>query len=165
MDIYSLEALNVLLEQLRPKDEEVNQLLQEKIDEAWAWINEKTAKEITMPGDCARCGEFTQDLRTLHMSCFYDMSEINIGLEPIAVRGKYCLKAGTKDTRVGPANVYAEKEGAETHDYPFWIMRVCKECRGKWLGVIQDWYRQKEQKESEDEEVSDGDTQPTTAAD
>lgn len=60
---------------------------------------------------CQRCGEVDEDRRTLSMACFYDMSELNIPFKQEEIDG------------VG-----------------FYTLRVCKNCRGSWMGSIQKWF-------------------------
>lgn len=60
---------------------------------------------------CQRCGTADLDLRTLWMSCLYEMGELDVPfhVEIIDDRHFYCL-------------------------------RVCKDCRADWLNAIRDWF-------------------------
>lgn len=62
---------------------------------------------------CVRCGEEGQDRRTLRMSCFYEMDELDIPLE----KSPSCF---------GPS----------------YTMRVCKRCRGEWMAAIKAWFHE-----------------------
>lgn len=66
---------------------------------------------------CQKCREEDEDLRTLFMSCFYDMSELDI---PFAER--------------------------DIMDDKFYTLRVCKSCRGDWLMSVKEWFEASIQK-------------------
>lgn len=65
---------------------------------------------------CARCSEVGEDLRTLWMGCFYDMSELGIpfDMKPMDIS----LKASID----------------------LYTLRVCKRCRAEWMQSIHDWF-------------------------
>ncbi len=91
------------------------------------WIHfEDVEKELGTK--CARCGTRTKDIRTLYMACGYEMSELNIpfGLENVpAIPG---FNRGQLFT-----------------------LKVCKDCRSKWMTAIEDWFRPF-RKENKDED-------------
>lgn len=60
---------------------------------------------------CQKCGEFGEDRRSLLMSCLYEMSELNVPYERIEINGR-----------------------------KFYMLRVCKDCRGDWLIAIEAWF-------------------------
>ena len=55
---------------------------------------------------CQRCGEDGEDRRTLWMACFYEMGELGIPLEQVAINGHYCEQVGTKPSIVGDLPVF-----------------------------------------------------------
>lgn len=75
---------------------------------------------------CQRCSEVDEERRTLWMSCFYEMDELNIPFKHEDIRPP-------------------EYE----NDRRFYTLRTCKSCRGAWLAAIQSWFNNiKEPKES-----------------
>lgn len=69
---------------------------------------------------CQRCEKVGEDRRTLWMACFYQMNELGLPFEEIKM-------TGTGD-------------GHELYDYPFYRLRVCKQCRADWLATIKHWF-------------------------
>jgi hypothetical protein len=63
--------------------------------------------------ECVRCKEVDEDRRTLWMSCFYAMDELNVPFE----------KEIINDPRMQA-----------------FTLRVCKDCRSSWMKAIQDWF-------------------------
>lgn len=104
---------------------------------------------------CDRCKEDLEgDGRTLWMSCFYAMNELNVPfkenmlfsvsdeaqLEQVKEPGIITLPDGKKITL---------SSGQYTTSHPLrplgmFTLRVCKECRGEWLGAIETWFNKKE---------------------
>ena len=72
---------------------------------------------------CQRCQEKDYDRRTLWMACFYEMKELGLPLEE---RELEC--------------------GEDKHR--FYLLRVCKDCRGDWLGAIKKWFGERPVRES-----------------
>jgi hypothetical protein len=72
---------------------------------------------------CARCGLEGQDRRTLWMACFYEMRELGIPFDQVAVS--------------------VEPPRGEGSAYPVKIftMRVCKGCRSEWMLAIKAWFQ------------------------
>jgi hypothetical protein len=102
-------------------------------------------KEEEKYGCCARCGRGPDpDLRTLWMACFYAMDELNVPFEEVALRGQYCEQTGTEPNPiVGEIKVFAEMDPeVENRLYRFYTLRVCKDCRGQWMGAIQAWFNE-----------------------
>ena len=64
-----------------------------------------------MTDKCQRCNEEQDDLRTLFMSCFYEMNELELPFEIV---------------ETGKINSYT--------------LRVCKRCRSDWLHFIRMWF-------------------------
>ncbi len=63
---------------------------------------------------CQRCGIVGQDRRALFMACFYEMQELNINFQKQNIDGQI-----------------------------FYTLRVCKDCRAKWMESIQHWFNSK----------------------
>lgn len=70
---------------------------------------------------CQRCGENDYDRRTLWMACFYAMNELGLPFD--------------------------EREISKDHA-KFFTLRVCKDCRGDWMGAIKTWFNDKPVRES-----------------
>ena len=69
---------------------------------------------------CQRCGETNDpDTRSLFMACFYEMQELGLPFEEI--------KSGERK---------------------FYVLEVCKDCRGDWMGAIKTWFQNPPKKES-----------------
>lgn len=107
---------------------------------------------------CDRCGEVGQDRRTLWMACLYDMWELGLPFEEIAVRGvsKNVTQGRPPRGSFGNEAVTAFlKEPAEIPSGDkayilnrFFTLRVCKDCRADWMQVIQGWFDTKPRRES-----------------
>ena len=72
-----------------------------------------------MTEHCQRCKEKDEDRRTLWISCFYDMNELDIPFDnkmPIDLGGR--------------------------SNYKFYTLRICKDCRADWLRIIQNWFKE-----------------------
>jgi len=93
-----------------------------------------------MPETCQRCGETGEDRRTLWMACFYSMDELDMPVEQVAIVGKFAQKTGACETRLGTLPIFTPADDAKERQWPFYRLRVCKACRGSWLGAIEDWY-------------------------
>lgn len=109
---------------------------------------------------CARCGDTDSgDHRTLWMACMYEMSELEIPLEQERL---FCYPKDKvifyeRNERV---TIKSYKAGGEVVEAPhvwhhkeprsfdaenlnvknFYTLRVCKDCRGSWMGAIKDWF-------------------------
>lgn len=72
---------------------------------------------------CQKCKKEDDELRTIWMSCFYDMNELEIPFENIDFNhGEFPIK--------------------------FFTLLVCKACRSTWLKTIKAWYETTIQTES-----------------
>jgi NMD protein affecting ribosome stability and mRNA decay len=60
---------------------------------------------------CQRCGQEGHDRRSLLMSCFYAMDELNVPFTQHII-----------DNRT------------------FFVLRVCKDCRASWMQTIEKWF-------------------------
>ncbi len=72
-----------------------------------------------MTETCVRCKEEGEDRRTLYMSCFYDMSELNIPFEK---------------------EIFYETSDPRDTGKNFYSLRVCGNCRADWMRTIQYWW-------------------------
>lgn len=107
---------------------------------------------------CDRCGEIGQDRRTLWMACLYDMHELGLPFEEVAVRGaaKNVTKGRQPHGHIGNEEVTAFlKENIEIVNGEkacilnrFFTLYVCKGCRADWMKVIQGWFETKLRRES-----------------
>lgn len=103
-----------------------------------------------MTKKCQRCDEEGEDLRTLNMSCFYDMSELAIPFKEeilFDADAKHLRKAKEATTielhgghkfNISPGTVFSDGELTLVHIY---TLRVCKSCRADWLDAIQQWFQ------------------------
>lgn len=96
---------------------------------------------------CQRCGEEGEDRRTLWMACFYAMNELNLPFEQAAVKGKFMKQVGSETMKLGPhafeiPQFEVVDPDSKDHEYKFFLLRVCKECRGDWLGAIKKWFKE-----------------------
>jgi hypothetical protein len=99
---------------------------------------------------CQRCGRIDEDCRTIWMACCCEMDEIGL---PFTKKILFDAKS---------ENLNIEKEGIGIHVGPnqiatlvpdtvkcsgemtpirFYTLRVCKECRSKWLHHQKMWWR------------------------
>ena len=95
---------------------------------------------------CQRCGEESPDCRTLWMACLYQMSELGLPFEEVQIMGRYSKKTGEQqfpNSSHRHVVFAAPDETQEPHGYRFYTLRVCKDCRGSWLAVIQKWFNEK----------------------
>jgi len=100
-----------------------------------------------MTSKCARCGEASEDLRTLWMSCLYAMHELGIPFERRAVRGtahKYIGERGLWEGGQGYPGVRVDEFAGlpigDPIDLRCYTLRVCKACRSDWLGAVGAWF-------------------------
>ncbi len=93
-----------------------------------------------MSEKCQRCGEVGDDRRTLWMACLYEMNELPIPFEVWAIQGymKDCI--GSAQSIIGPHLQFAIDEKAIPREFRFFTLRVCKQCRGAWMGAIATWF-------------------------
>lgn len=98
--------------------------------------------------ECQRCGAVGEDRRTLWMSCFYAMEELDMPFEQLRVIGETYELTGHKDWSMHPDDnrypkisipQYAESPKS-TLDRAFYLLRVCKDCRSDWMHAIKDWF-------------------------
>jgi len=66
---------------------------------------------------CQRCGEVGQDMRTLLLSCLYDLGELDI---PFDI-------------------VYLQSMGIAVK-HRIYTLRICKGCRAEWLQSVKQWF-------------------------
>lgn len=76
-----------------------------------------------MNEQCQKCKSEEDDLRTLWMACFYEMNELNLPF--------------TKQFMLYPND--SKEDGKETN-HTFYTLRVCKECRARWMEMIRTWF-------------------------
>lgn len=107
---------------------------------------------------CVRCGEHGEDRRTLLMSCFYAMEELGVPFKEMKIEGESFNRTGSKELWFGDdieeqkrkgfrphlTPVYSEEATGKVTNKNFYTLRVCKACRSSWLGVIKDWFYQKD---------------------
>ena len=85
---------------------------------------------------CQKCKEVGEDRRTLRMSCFYAMEELNL---PFVINR----------LSVVDSEEFMKSQKVITNDMNFYTLRVCKDCRADWMTAIQTWFNdQPEKKES-----------------
>lgn len=77
---------------------------------------------MNLTEDCQKCNAEEDDLRTLWMACFYEMNELGLPFEKEQIR-----EGGIRDDHPN-----------ETHN--FYTLRVCKECRARWMDMIKTWF-------------------------
>ena len=65
---------------------------------------------------CRKCETEEDDLRTLWMSCFYEMNELALPFAKVQ----------------NPLSTNLPRE--------FYTLRVCKNCRSEWMESIQAWW-------------------------
>ena len=97
---------------------------------------------------CQRCQEVGEDRRTLRMNCFYDMGELDV---PFNLEAVYSVPptAMTQIIREGTTPEYTTSQaGTKLNPSEFFALRVCKDCRADWMGVIEKWFHEKIQRES-----------------
>lgn len=97
-----------------------------------------------MKEKCARCGEIDYDRRTLWMSCFYDMNELDVPFEEVAVNGTVSEKIGEEDLNIVGMKfkkpIFKQRKDAEPYQHKFFTLRVCKACRADWMETVKEWY-------------------------
>lgn len=77
---------------------------------------------IYMNGNCQKCNEETDELRTLWMACFYEMGELEIPFKMEII----------PDAR--------DREGYANQNHQFYTLKVCKDCRAEWMTTIKIWW-------------------------
>ena len=109
-------------------------------------------EEATEGERCVRCGDVGEDRRTLRMSCFYAMDEMNVPFSEEKVVGKIHERIGTKEMWIGNeaemrAQGFSPLRFPEYSEEPTgnitassYTLRVCKDCRGSWMSAIEDWF-------------------------
>lgn len=106
---------------------------------------------------CQRCGEIGEDRRTLWMSCFYAMEELGLPFEDkvlFQVPNDADIKPEKAPVQIplGDGNHITLDPGTFKTESPLtpmrvYTLRVCKECRGEWMGAIEQWFKVKPQRE------------------
>ena len=100
-----------------------------------------------MSEKCQRCGEKGEDRRTLWMACFYEMGELELPFEQVAVEGRFMKQTGEEIWHFGPHEMKVPQFEAvnpeqEPHKYKFFTLRVCKKCRADWMQAIKKWFHE-----------------------
>lgn len=114
---------------------------------------------------CQRCGEREYDRRTLWMACFYEMNELGLPFELVDLNtladsdvtetkkeepfSSTSYKDGRAETTHGTytATYYHGKSEAKVQKRRLYTLRVCKDCRGDWMGAIKTWFQSSAPKE------------------
>ena len=94
---------------------------------------------------CQRCGKVGEDRRTLWHACFYAMDEYDVPFEQVQITGHVCRQIGKEMLHFIGREVpvfAAPDEDEARHDYKFFTLRVCKECRASWMSSIADWFKE-----------------------
>lgn len=117
-------------------------------------------QDMTGQERCARCGEVDTDRRTLWMSCLYKMDELDV---PFETQDLYLVPENEVKSRIEPQSyftirhhldtdktertegdyhkeIYFVDEQTELNKKLFYKLRVCKQCRGDWMGAIEAWF-------------------------
>jgi len=108
---------------------------------------------------CVRCGDRGQDRRTLWHACMYEMNELNVGFQrkqifrvndPDVITEIEEVPYRSVSSRLGESDEVREGFFKETKykivkdtnaDFlNFYLLRVCKDCRGSWLRAIERWF-------------------------
>ena len=98
---------------------------------------------------CARCGEAGEDRRTLWMACLYEMGELGLPFDERQVIGVSTGLVEVIPDRFAPRKVFAEPApDAKPWPHKFFTLRVCKDCRGDWMGAIAQWFKNPPARES-----------------
>jgi hypothetical protein len=93
---------------------------------------------------CARCGVLGTDRRTLWMACFYAMNELGIPFEQVGIHGVVLRHEGFEPKTNIPrfsSVPYRDEFEQTAHTRQLFALRVCKGCRGEWMGAIKAWFR------------------------
>jgi len=69
---------------------------------------------------CQKCNAEEDDLRTLWMACFYDMDELQLPFKH--------------------ETILEGEIGDRVTKHRFYTLRVCKECRARWMEMIRTWF-------------------------
>jgi hypothetical protein len=92
---------------------------------------------------CQCCGDVGEDRRTLWMACLYEMGELSVPFGRASIHGQYRKFSRMEQHPVWGFNVPVfEEANGEPHNYKFYTLRVCKECRASWMGAIENWFKQ-----------------------
>ena len=102
---------------------------------------------------CQRCGEEGHDRRTLWHSCFYAMNEMEgVPFTQVAIEGQVLKHVGDESLSSFPGlkipKFEADHRWSASRKHGFFQLRVCKECRGDWMGAIKTWFDTKPVQES-----------------
>lgn len=100
---------------------------------------------------CDRCKQPTEgDGRTLWMSCFYNMAELNVPFDEKPMFHVHDINTLTLTKEpvsfVGPKGNKVNLTSAEMtcsgiiSGRLFHTLRVCKDCRADWLSAIETWF-------------------------
>jgi len=96
---------------------------------------------------CLRCGAVGQDRRTLWHASNADMTTLGIPFERAAVYGSFREQVGTKIVYLVSGFIrplYHQVIAARQHEYEFYLLTVCKDCRGEWMSALRRWYQDAE---------------------
>lgn len=91
---------------------------------------------------CDRCGVVGVDRRTLWMACLYAMNELGVPFEQVGLHGvvvKPSCIGRWGNVEYPPMDEY---KGPAPSTRGFFLLRVCKGCRGSWMEAIQKWFRE-----------------------
>ena len=91
---------------------------------------------------CQRCKETGEDRRMLWMDCFYAMQELKVPFKKMAIKGFLQKQVGRKKLPILKVKIpiWANVDGVEEGFFPFYQLRVCKNCRSEWMSAIEDWF-------------------------
>lgn len=91
---------------------------------------------------CQKCGDGPNDLRTLWMACFYEMSELDVPFDEKIIDGVLGNKTGEQVSAVWgtkePVFAYTDLTKRERR---FYTLTVCKDCRADWMQAIETWFK------------------------
>jgi len=94
---------------------------------------------------CQRCGDDSDDLRTLWHACLYDMNELNVPFRQRQIHGQLMAHIGDETVELlGRKRTVAKFDNipdVPPRKYPFYTLRVCKSCRGSWMAAIEHWFQ------------------------
>lgn len=103
---------------------------------------------------CAKCRSVGEDRRTLWMACFYAMQELDVPFER-----EILYHADLKDCEISAEGLKIElpaRDGlpatsltltppkfrcsGDLTPHVLFTLRVCKRCRGEWMGAVKNWF-------------------------
>ncbi len=90
---------------------------------------------------CQRCGKEGEDRRTLWMSCLCAMGELPMPLDEVAIWGSMMVDADELSTLPGRLKGFKPDNDAKPDMRRFYLLRVCKQCRGEWMEAISEWFK------------------------